>query len=99
MSILGLAKKAASASAGFVWKSSGAANVPILEGGRKMLGGIGSKFKSEDGVGKDSTEKSPCLFLTMLLGFSVSRARTWFSLTNVLETLCKWSFRWLLIFL
>jgi hypothetical protein len=59
MSILGLAKKAASASAGFVWKSSGAANVPILEGGRKMLGGVGSKFKSEDGVGKDSTKKAP----------------------------------------
>lgn len=59
MSILGLAKKAASASAGFVWKSSGAANVPILEGGRKMLGGVWSKFKSEDGVGKDSTKKAP----------------------------------------
>ena len=61
MSILGLAKKAASASAGFVWKASGASSVPILEGGRKMLGGIGSKFKSEDGVGKDSTEKAPAI--------------------------------------
>ena len=61
MSILGLAKKAASASAGFVWKSSGAANVPILEGGRKMLGGVGSKFKSEDGVGKDTTKKAPAV--------------------------------------
>lgn len=58
MSILGLAKKAASASAGFVWKSSGAANVPVLEGGRKMLGGVGSKFKSEDGVGKESTKNT-----------------------------------------
>ncbi len=56
MSILGLAKKAASSSAGFVWKASGASSVPILEGGRKMLGGVGSKFKSEEGVGKDNTK-------------------------------------------
>lgn len=59
MSILGLAKKAASSSAGFVWKASGASSVPILEGGRKMLGGVGSKFKSEEGVGKDNTKTAP----------------------------------------
>ena len=59
MSILGLAKKAASSSAGWVWKASGASSVPILEGGRKMLGGVGSKFKSEEGVGKDNTKTAP----------------------------------------